>query len=148
MSAYSEVVASIQPRPTELRRAPQGWQRIESMVQGKTTEDSLYRRLNFSDFLGAFAFATQVALLAEKRKHHPDMTIGYNYVELSLTTHAAGMKLTPADYKLAEDINKLPEMQSRLGQEAMAENHRREHNELMGFRELIPAVGTMRRVEA
>jgi 4a-hydroxytetrahydrobiopterin dehydratase len=86
--------------------APQGWKKETWWLLGET-HGSLVREIHFNDFLGAWAFASQVALLAEKRKHHPDMTVGYNSVSLVLTTHTAGMKLTPADYKLAQDINDL-----------------------------------------
>ena len=82
----------------------------------------LQTRKEFNSFLEAWAFASKVALLAEKRKHHPDMTIGYNYVELKLTTHAAGQTLKPADFKLAGEINELPEMREKL--RVMFENER------------------------
>jgi 4a-hydroxytetrahydrobiopterin dehydratase len=105
------------------RKTPDGWELVEVGPQSV-----INLLLKFQDFLSAFAFASKVALLAEKRKHHPDMTIGFNYVNLSLTTHAAGQTLTPADYKLAEEINKLPEVQERLGQ-ALLEKVAREELE-------------------
>lgn len=106
---------------TEEREAPQGWAKLADSI--------LVRHLKFADFVEAWAFASKVALLAEKRKHHPDMMVGYNYVSLSLTTHVA-QTLTPADYKLAEDINKLPEVQSALGQQTLRENHRTETDKM------------------
>jgi 4a-hydroxytetrahydrobiopterin dehydratase len=104
-------MSAASPKKVE-REVPELWNLVRPNQHNDEAHLSI--RLNFENFLQAFAFATQVALLAEKRKHHPDMTIGYNYVSMELTTHAAGMKLTPADYKLAEEINQLPEMQKRL----------------------------------
>ncbi len=79
----------------------EAYRKHESHITGV----SLSRRFDFENFLEVFAFVTKVALLSEKRKHHPDITFGYNYAVVELTTHAAGQKLTPADYKLANDIN-------------------------------------------
>ena len=78
--------------------APPGW--LEH-------EGSLIRTLRFDNFMDSWAFASKVALIAEMRRHHPDMSIGYNYVTLVVTTHSAGNQLTPADYKLARNINQM-----------------------------------------
>lgn len=67
---------------------------------------SISRSFAFPDFLGAFAFMTQVALLAEKADHHPDWSNSYNKVEISLTSHDAG-GLTKRDAKLARAIDAL-----------------------------------------
>jgi 4a-hydroxytetrahydrobiopterin dehydratase len=52
------------------------------------------------------AFVNAVAELAEQQNHHPDITINYRTVSLSVTTHDAG-KLTDKDYTLAEAISLL-----------------------------------------
>ena len=54
----------------------------------------------FADFAEAFAFMTQVALIAEKRNHHPEWSNVYNKVEITWTTHDAG-GLTDRDIELA-----------------------------------------------
>ena len=41
----------------------------------------------FANFAEAFAFMTQVALIAEKRNHHPEWSNVYNRVAITLTTH-------------------------------------------------------------
>ena len=45
------------------------------------------REFVFADFTEAFSFMSQVALLAEKRDHHPEWSNVYNRVVITLTTH-------------------------------------------------------------
>ena len=68
--------------------------------------DVLRRDLEFGDFVEAFSFMTKVALLAEKRDHHPDWKNVYNRVSIGLSTHDAG-GLTELDLDLARAINAL-----------------------------------------
>ncbi|MGC1184318.1 MAG: 4a-hydroxytetrahydrobiopterin dehydratase [Candidatus Dormiibacterota bacterium] len=67
---------------------------------------SLRRRLSFPNFASAFSLATRVALLAERESHHPDMSMGWGYLALELTTHAAG-GLTRNDFILAAKIDRV-----------------------------------------
>lgn len=62
----------------------------------------------FQDFAQAFAFMTQVALLAEKADHHPEWSNVYNKVRITLTTHDAG-GLTGKDIALARQIDQVLE---------------------------------------
>ncbi len=73
----------------------------------KIEKDSLYRKFTFKDFSEAFAFMTRVALIAEKMDHHPKWTNVYNTVEIWLSTHDAGNKITEKDRQLAEKIDAL-----------------------------------------
>jgi len=47
-----------------------------------------------------------VGELAEQSDHHPDITLNYNKVSLSLSTHSAG-GLTVKDFELAGHIDKI-----------------------------------------
>jgi 4a-hydroxytetrahydrobiopterin dehydratase len=58
-----------------------GW----SCVDGK-----LHKDLRFRDFNEAFGFMARVALVAEKRDHHPDWSNSYNSVVIDIVDHAAG----------------------------------------------------------
>lgn len=71
------------------------------------TNNSLYRKFEFSNFSEAFAFMTRVAFEAEKMNHHPLWTNVWNRVEIWLSTHDAGDVITEKDKKLAEKIDKL-----------------------------------------
>ena len=65
----------------------------------------IHRDFVFADFAEAFAFMTQVALIAEKRNHHPEWSNVYNRVTISLTTHDAdGLSIN--DIELARLIDK------------------------------------------
>ena len=68
-------------------------------------DNALYRKFQFANFSEAFAFMTRVALLAEKRDHHPRWTNVWNTVEIWLNTHDAGNIITDKDRKLAAVID-------------------------------------------
>jgi 4a-hydroxytetrahydrobiopterin dehydratase len=67
---------------------------------------TLTREFKFADFVQAFAFMTQVALLAEKADHHPEWSNVYGRVTIVLTTHDAG-GLSLRDIELARRIDAL-----------------------------------------
>jgi 4a-hydroxytetrahydrobiopterin dehydratase len=67
----------------------------------------LLRELTFADFSQAWAFMSRVALLAEKRNHHPDWSNSWNRVTITLSTHDEGGQITDRDVELAADINEL-----------------------------------------
>jgi 4a-hydroxytetrahydrobiopterin dehydratase len=73
----------------------------------KEENNKLTRTFKFTDFSEAFAFMTRVALAAEKMDHHPTWTNTWNTVEISLSTHDAGNKVTDLDRKLAKTIDEL-----------------------------------------
>jgi 4a-hydroxytetrahydrobiopterin dehydratase len=64
----------------------------------------LLRTLEFDGFEEAVDFVNDVAEIAEKYGHHPDIDIRYNKVTLSLTTHSAG-GLTEEDFAVAAVID-------------------------------------------
>ncbi len=69
--------------------------------------DKLYKSFTFKDFSEAFGFMARVALLAEQQDHHPTWTNTWNKVELWLSTHDAGNKITHKDRALADAIDRL-----------------------------------------
>jgi len=78
--------------------SPEGWSVIN---------EKLERTFRFVSFQDAMTFVNGVAALAEQQNHHPDITINYCKVALSLTTHDA-RALTDKDFTLAACINDLP----------------------------------------
>lgn len=70
-------------------------------------DNTLYKIFKFKNFSEAFAFMTQVALLAESMNHHPKWTNEWNKVEIWLSTHDAGDIVTEKDKTLAKNIDAL-----------------------------------------
>ena len=68
-------------------------------------DGALHAELTFADFAEAFAFITRVGLVAQEQGHHPDMSISWNRVNISITTHDAGNTVTENDRKLAAAID-------------------------------------------
>ena len=68
-------------------------------------EQKLHKTFMFSDFITAFGFMSQVALLAEKANHHPEWFNVYNCVKINLITHEAG-GISARDFDLALAIEK------------------------------------------
>jgi len=66
--------------------------------------DTIQKQYTFANFKDAMFFVNAVASLAEKAGHHPDITITYNRVTLSLSTHDAG-GLTRKDFDVAKRID-------------------------------------------
>jgi 4a-hydroxytetrahydrobiopterin dehydratase len=67
---------------------------------------SISKTFTFADFNQAWGFMNRVALLAEKRDHHPDWRNVWNKVEISLSTHDAG-GLSSRDFELAAAIERV-----------------------------------------
>ena len=66
----------------------------------------LHREYKFRNFVQAFGFMTQVALLAERAAHHPEWSNVYNKVMVDLTTHDAG-GITQKDLDLARQMEQV-----------------------------------------
>ena len=64
---------------------------------------ALRTEMRFRDFAGAFGVATRIALLAERRNHHPGLTIGWGRLGIALTSHDAG-GITRRDTDMAKVI--------------------------------------------
>ncbi len=77
----------------------QGW----SMVEGR---DAIQKTFLFKNFIEAFGFMTQAAIIAEKMNHHPEWSNVYRTVEVTLTTHDAN-GLSDLDIALARKMDAL-----------------------------------------
>jgi 4a-hydroxytetrahydrobiopterin dehydratase len=86
--------------PEILEKLPtaKGWERHGDM---------LVRSWQFPSFRRALEFVNQVAAMAEKFDHHPDIVFSYRTVQLELSTHSDG-GLTDRDFTFAGEINALP----------------------------------------
>jgi 4a-hydroxytetrahydrobiopterin dehydratase len=64
----------------------------------------IHRDVLFKNFIEAFSFMTAVALVAEKRDHHPNWKNVYNKVTIALNTHDVD-GLSDEDFALAKAID-------------------------------------------
>jgi 4a-hydroxytetrahydrobiopterin dehydratase len=64
------------------------------------------RTVTRKDFGDALRYVNAVGYLAEQAFHHPDITVSWNKVTLTLSTHSEG-GLTVNDFNLAKGINAL-----------------------------------------
>ncbi len=69
------------------------------------SDGALRAEVTFVDFAEAFAFMTRVGLVAQEQGHHPDLSISWNRVTISMTTHDAGNTVTEKDRALATAID-------------------------------------------
>ena len=76
-------------------------------VAGWVIQDAkLHKEFQFSSFIEAFGFMSQLALVAESMNHHPEWFNVYNRVVIDLTTHDAG-GISNLDFELASKANNL-----------------------------------------
>lgn len=80
-----------------------GWQVAPA---GAGQHRTLSKRFSFTDFLGAMAFVDRLAALAEEEQHHPDFSVHYSEVDVSLWTHTVG-GLSENDFILAAKLDSL-----------------------------------------
>ena len=72
----------------------------------KDRQGRLSKVFTFKNYLKSFAFVSQVAMLAEKKNHHPEIILDYGKVTISLISHDA-QKITERDLELANQIDKI-----------------------------------------
>ena len=93
MAALSKV--EIQKKLKEM----QNWSHAGKAIQKKFT---------FKSFMPAIGFVNKIAEAAERAGHHPDITINYSVVAISLSTHSEG-GVTERDFELAKQIDQIAE---------------------------------------
>ncbi len=82
--------SEIESRLAEL----EGWER---------DGEKIVKTFERGDFVGAVRFINELVEPAEEMNHHPDLTVSWSKVGISVTNHAAG-GLTPNDFELAKRI--------------------------------------------
>lgn len=75
-------------------RELEGW----ALENGQITKS-----FGFQTYKDGIVFAVAVGYVADKLNHHPDITIGYAKVRVSVNTHDVG-GLSPYDFELARRI--------------------------------------------
>ena len=80
-------------------------ERLKATPEWQRKEKTIERQLTFGNFREAVSFLVLIAFDAEEADHHPDVTINYKRLNLSLSTHSEG-GLTEKDFALAEKIDR------------------------------------------
>ncbi len=78
-------------------------QRLDELGDWEREGTQIVKVFEFDDFSSSIKFVNEVANLAERYDHHPDIEIRYNKVKLALSTHSEG-GLTPRDFDVAGEI--------------------------------------------
>ena len=80
--------------------------RIKRLPEWEQVENRIERVFEFDEFMGAIDFVNAVAEVAEDAWHHPDITVNYTLVTVSLTSHDLGC-LTDSDFEVAGRVDSL-----------------------------------------
>ena len=78
--------------------------RLRSLSGWQRSGDEISKEFKFADFKQAMSFVNRVADAANTADHHPDITINYNRVTTTLSTHSEG-GVTDKDMDMASKID-------------------------------------------
>jgi 4a-hydroxytetrahydrobiopterin dehydratase len=81
-------------------------QRLGELEGWSREGDALKREFKLKDFVGSIDFVNRMVEPAEEMNHHPDLSISWNTVTVSLSTHSEG-GITENDFELARKIDSL-----------------------------------------
>jgi 4a-hydroxytetrahydrobiopterin dehydratase len=93
------VPAMTREQVEEALRSLSGW-------DVRDDDKKIHKHHRFRDFKDAMRFVNAMADLAEAEGHHPDFTVHYNTVDVTLWTHAVG-GLSENDFILAAKLDVL-----------------------------------------
>ena len=66
----------------------------------------LFKKFKFENFLKSQDFVNKVGKISEEEGHHPDISYGWGYAEIKVTTHAI-KGLSENDFILAAKIDQI-----------------------------------------
>jgi len=66
----------------------------------------IIKYIKFNDFKNSLNFINQVSDIAETEGHHPDLSFGWGYANITIFTHAV-KGLTESDFILAAKIDQI-----------------------------------------
>lgn len=81
-------------------------ERLGELEGWNVRESFLTKRFAFANFAESLAFVNRVGEIAERHDHHPDITFGWGYAVIDLTTHDRG-GITEFDFAVAGEIERL-----------------------------------------
>ena len=72
----------------------------------KDDQGRIFKEFKFKNYRQSFAFSSQVAMLSEKKNHHPTIILDYGKVVIKLISHDVN-EVTERDIDLANQIDKI-----------------------------------------
>jgi 4a-hydroxytetrahydrobiopterin dehydratase len=81
-------------------------QKLSGLDGWTRSGDAIEKQFEFEDFTGSVDFVNRLTPVANEMNHHPDLTISWNKVTVTLSTHSEG-GLTGNDFELAGRIDGL-----------------------------------------
>ena len=66
----------------------------------------LIKEFSFKNFVASQMFVNKVGDIAEKERHHPDISYGWGYAKIKIYTHAI-QGLAESDFILASKVDKI-----------------------------------------
>ena len=79
-----------------------GW----NIIKDKKDIYFLEKQFSFKNFLDSQKFVNEVGNISEEEGHHPEITFGWGYAKINITTHAIE-GLSENDFILAAKIDKI-----------------------------------------
>ena len=79
-----------------------GW----DITKGEDEIFFLSKKFKFENFLKSQVFVNEVGKISEEEGHHPDISFGWGYAEIKVTTHAI-KGLSENDFILAAKIDQI-----------------------------------------
>jgi 4a-hydroxytetrahydrobiopterin dehydratase len=86
-------------------RAAQVDEKISTLEGWKRKGGFITKKFEFEKFMDGIQFVNDIAAIAEKLDHHPDIHIRWTTIRLEIQTHDEG-GITLLDIKLATEIEK------------------------------------------
>lgn len=81
-------------------------EKLHSVPGWDVRDGKLHREFAFKNFNEAFGFMTQLAMVSEKKNHHPEWKNVYGSLQIDLMTHDLG-GISELDFAWAAAANKI-----------------------------------------
>ena len=79
-----------------------GW----TVIKNENNIKMIIKYIKFNDFKNSLNFINQASDIAETEGHHPDLSFGWGYANITIFTHAV-KGLTESDFILAAKIDQI-----------------------------------------
>lgn len=81
-------------------------ERLAGLAGWRRSGEAIEKEFKREDFVGSIHFVDSLVEPAEEMNHHPDLSVSWDTVTVTLSTHSEG-GLTASDFELAAKIDAL-----------------------------------------